>query len=229
MHDLDVLSHRSHIEALVGRHVQARIEILSSKAEMDDRLGRSIWGGTTDMPVIQLPSRISAAEIRDSLLALAIRGHATENEKLAQHAAEIETPEAYLEHLVLHEVAHIKHNWGQDRETDCDLWVYDQLHDRMGSASDALQRAVDEVLHYIWDPIGICWHPQARDEYQLYVPSVVKLLRDGAEVDAIAALLTAIAVDRMGLKGAPDHALKVAKLLMQWHEHLRAHAANDRI
>jgi hypothetical protein len=128
MRDLDVQSHFSRIQALVARYVHARVEILPSKTEMDDRLGRSMWSGPADMALIQLPSRISASEINDSLLALAIRGHITGNAKLTQHAEEIETPEAYLEHLVLHEVAHIKNNWGQDRETDCDLWVYEQLH-----------------------------------------------------------------------------------------------------
>ena len=78
--------------------------------------------------MIQLPERITGREIDDSLIALAVRGLETGNSRLMRHADEIETPIEYLTHLVLHEVAHIKHDWDQDHETDCDLWVYEQMH-----------------------------------------------------------------------------------------------------
>ncbi len=128
MRDLDVRLNRPKIEALVSRYIQARVEILDSKASMGNRLGRSMWGGSSEIPVIQLPARITAKEIEESLLVLAIRGRTTGFRQLGEHADEIDTPEAYLEHLVLHEVAHIANNWGQDKETECDLWVYEQLH-----------------------------------------------------------------------------------------------------
>jgi hypothetical protein len=34
---------------------------------------------------------------------------------------------------------------------------------------------VNEVLHYIWDPIGVRGEPNARDEYDSYVPEVYSL------------------------------------------------------
>jgi len=40
-----------------------------------------------------------------------------------------------------------------------------------------LLRAVDEVLFYVWDPIGINNEPNARDEYYSYVPQVFEWLR----------------------------------------------------
>ena len=36
----------------------------------------------------------------------------------------------------------------------------------------ALYRAIGEILHYVWDPIGIAGVPQARDEYDSYVAQV---------------------------------------------------------
>ena len=39
-----------------------------------------------------------------------------------------------------------------------------------------LYRATDEVLHYIWDPIGVSDAPNARDEYSSYLPQVFKML-----------------------------------------------------
>ena len=128
MDDLQVTDHRPLIEALVSQHIDARIEFVRSKEALGGRLGRSLWGSPTEIPLIQLPERITGREIDDSLIALAVRGLETGNSRLMRHADEIETPIEYLTHLVLHEVAHIKHDWDQDHETDCDLWVYEQMH-----------------------------------------------------------------------------------------------------
>lgn len=43
-----------------------------------------------------------------------------------------------------------------------------------------LLRVVDEVLHYIWDPIGVAGVPEARDEYDIYTGRIFTLLRSGA-------------------------------------------------
>lgn len=43
--------------------------------------------------------------------------------------------------------------------------------------------AVDEILCYIWDPLGVSADgtPQTRDEYTSYVPKIVESLeRDGS-------------------------------------------------
>ena len=90
------------------------------------------------------------------------------------------------------------------------------------SAPDLLlYRAVDEVLHCVWDPIGVCGVPQARDEYHGYLPRVFRLLRDGADHNAISGLLTSITTERMGLSARPDHDRLVARILLDWKERLR--------
>jgi hypothetical protein len=33
----------------------------------------------------------------------------------------------FIVHLVLHEVAHIKYDWDQSNEKDCDYWAFEQL------------------------------------------------------------------------------------------------------
>jgi len=33
-----------------------------------------------------------------------------------------------------------------------------------------LRQRTDEVLHYLWDPIGVAGAPGARDEYWSYLP-----------------------------------------------------------
>lgn len=128
MGDLLLTEHRSLIEAIVAGHIDARVEFVKSKDDIGGKLGRSLWGSDTQKPLIQLPELITAQEIDDSIMALAVRGHVAEIPKLCRHADEIKSPLDYLKHLVLHEVAHMKNDWHQDRETDCDLWVYEQMH-----------------------------------------------------------------------------------------------------
>lgn len=88
------------------------------------------------------------------------------------------------------------------------------------SAHDlALYRAVDEVLHYVWDPIGVSGTPQARDEYHGYLPAVFGMLRDGADEAKVTAYLTSITTERMGLSARPEHDRAVARVLLDWREH----------
>lgn len=86
----------------------------------------------------------------------------------------------------------------------------------------ALYRAVDEVLHYVWDPIGVAGAPEARNEYYGYLPSVYDLVKNDGEAAAIALYLTEVAVERMGLSQNLEHDLKVARLLIRWKEIVRA-------
>ena len=87
------------------------------------------------------------------------------------------------------------------------------------SAPDlALYRAIDEVLHYVWDPIGVRGVPQARDEYHAYLPQVFGMLRDGADESKISAYLTSVTTERMGLFSRPDHDREVARVLLNWKD-----------
>jgi hypothetical protein len=79
-----------------------------------------------------------------------------------------------------------------------------------------LHRRINEVLHYIWDPIGVHGEPNARDEYDSYVPHVYSLLQSGATADQIADHLEEIATERMGLKSNKKHSLVTAHSLLDW-------------
>jgi hypothetical protein len=84
-----------------------------------------------------------------------------------------------------------------------------------------LYRMVDEVLHYVWDPIGVSGEPRARDEYYSYVLTTFKLLRERDDELAIAAYLGEVATERIGLSANPDHDLKVARVLLEWKQVIR--------
>ena len=79
---------------------------------------------------------------------------------------------------------------------------------------DALYRGTDEVLHYKWDPIGISDFPEARDEYHQYLPQVFGLLKGDADAAKIAAYLSEITTERMGLKKNHQHDIQIAELLL---------------
>ena len=79
-----------------------------------------------------------------------------------------------------------------------------------------LYRAVDEVLHYIWDPIGISGVPEARDEYHPYLPHVYDLVRNGADTTEVANYLSSITTERMGLTANASHDLQIANVLLCW-------------
>jgi hypothetical protein len=84
----------------------------------------------------------------------------------------------------------------------------------------ALYKRCDEVLHYIWDPIGVSGAPEARDEYQSYLPQVFALVRAGAAPGKIAEYLLSIETGAMGLSGAPEGARETARVLLAWRDRL---------
>jgi hypothetical protein len=90
---------------------------------------------------------------------------------------------------------------------------------------EELYRRIDEVLQYIWDPIGVSGDPATRDEYDFYLPEVFSLALRGASASEIAAYLTSVTVQRMGLSAAPERDLRVAELVLGWREELNARYA----
>ncbi len=81
-----------------------------------------------------------------------------------------------------------------------------------------ISRRVGEVMHDLWDPIGVSQEPYARDEYDAYVPVVTGMLMRGAGENEIASYLTRTSTETMGLSGTSvgrSHDEKIAKLLVQ--------------
>lgn len=81
---------------------------------------------------------------------------------------------------------------------------------------------VDEVLHYLWDPIGVSGIPSARDEYQSYVPQVFALLNENANNEKISGYLNEVVTKRMGLRENADATLQVVAVLQEWKAVLSA-------
>ena len=96
------------------------------------------------------------------------------------------------------------------------------MTDHLGPEQKALRQAVDEVLHYIWDPIGVAGIPQARGEYDGYIDHICGLLWQGADSSQIAQHLVRIADQSMGLTGTELRAGLAASKLLGWRDAITA-------
>ncbi|WP_243385043.1 hypothetical protein [Geothrix alkalitolerans] len=84
-----------------------------------------------------------------------------------------------------------------------------------------LTRRVDEVLHYIWDPIHVSGIPEARDEYDSYVQPVVRLLLSGATEQVIAEFLARITSETIGMSTNLKQENEASEALTNWYQVLR--------
>jgi len=86
----------------------------------------------------------------------------------------------------------------------------------LGPEEKALHRAVGEVLHYVWDPIGVAGVVSAREEYDSYVSDVCAVLWQQADAAAVSEYLERIATDYMGLSGCRERSDIAAEKLLEW-------------
>lgn len=82
-------------------------------------------------------------------------------------------------------------------------------------APNELEKRVDEVLFYVWDPIGVNGEPYARAEYRSYVTSVLGHLENNKSAQEIADYLCKIESESMELEPNTNNALETANLLIQ--------------
>ena len=80
----------------------------------------------------------------------------------------------------------------------------------------ALYRGCDEVLHFIWDPIGVAGEPYARDEYESYLPGIFRMLVEGAAREELIHALLEIEAGSMGLHEGRRRAEVAVDALLRW-------------
>lgn len=84
-----------------------------------------------------------------------------------------------------------------------------------------LYKRIDEVIHYMWDPIGIAGTPEARDEYDAYIPQIFKLLIADKDEEEIVKLLRSIEIDRMGISTTKEKKEEISRILLSWKEYFQ--------
>lgn len=78
-----------------------------------------------------------------------------------------------------------------------------------------LERRIDEVLYYVWDPIGVSDEPRARAEYSSYTMTILRyVLQD--DLKKITQHLSRLESDSMGLPINSEHNEMVAKRLLNY-------------
>ena len=85
----------------------------------------------------------------------------------------------------------------------------------------------DEVLHYVWDPIGVAGTPETRDEYDYYVWPIFALVNEGAPESDIANTLNRFVLERMEMSPDKRKASEVARLLLEWRERINESFARN--
>ena len=80
--------------------------------------------------------------------------------------------------------------------------------------NNELSKRVDEVLFYVWDPIGVQPEPCARGECWSYVEDVCKLVDGYDDTAPISTYLATVVRDKMGLNPNRKHCDEVAELLL---------------
>ena len=81
-------------------------------------------------------------------------------------------------------------------------------------SKNELEKRVDEVLFYFWDPIGVNHHVHARAEYRSYVSSVLARMEKGSGGD-LASFLDSLVTSNMGFSPEKGLSMKAAKLLLE--------------
>ena len=89
-------------------------------------------------------------------------------------------------------------------------------------APDELIRRIDEVLFYMWDPIGVSPSPHARREYSSYADTILNILKAEKDPNSIKKYLDELESGMMGLPIEGQKNLEVAKLIL-----LHEEAIND--
>ena len=95
---------------------------------------------------------------------------------------------------------------------------------KLDPKENELYKRVDEVLHYIWDPVGVFDQPNARDEYYSYIPTIYALLKEDKDSQEIEDKLFHIGLDRMGLTISRDKSKKTVGLLIAYRNIIQSEA-----
>lgn len=85
-----------------------------------------------------------------------------------------------------------------------------------------LYKAIDEVMHYRWDPLGVSDAFQARDEYNTYSNHVYKLAMENADEKTITQYLYNTEEETMGIRPNKDRCAEIASIVVEWRDYLKS-------
>lgn len=95
------------------------------------------------------------------------------------------------------------------------------MENQFSARQKELYQRIDEVVHYIWDPIGINGAPEARDEYYSYLPEISRIVEDSNDENQIEKYLKKVQTESMGLVESKELNREVAGIITNWNEYLK--------
>lgn len=127
----DAEAFRSLLERTLEQHAERPVELLIvpdieewSKGRLSNAKGNpvamAIVDGETGGWGILLRQEIDEFSARSVLDGMAFGGRHDVYDRLTSQ-------ETFLQHLVLHELAHLSNGWDQTHEDDCDDWAFERL------------------------------------------------------------------------------------------------------
>lgn len=84
-----------------------------------------------------------------------------------------------------------------------------------GKKLGELEKRIDEVLYYVWDPIGVSDTPEARGEYSSYTRTILNYVLE-EDLKKIAYHLGKHETSSMGITSNESKNLEIAELLMRF-------------
>jgi len=120
------------LQAVAAKHAAQPVELIvvESVGDWSKAQGISNARGDPQAMAIATPDRskwavvmrqaIDQSTVESTISLMELRGFDQCRETLCS-ASE------YAQHLMLHELAHLTNNWGQERERDCDVWAFERL------------------------------------------------------------------------------------------------------
>ncbi len=92
-----------------------------------------------------------------------------------------------------------------------------------------LRMRVDEVLHYLWDPIGVSDVPEARDEYYSYSSTAFIMLKTGATAADITNYLRKSRIEHIGMGRGVDlmGEDEIGEILVNWRENIMISTSSE--
>jgi len=91
------------------------------------------------------------------------------------------------------------------------------MNDEILPKDAELYRRVEEIVHYLWDPIGVGGIPQARDEYYGYMTAIYGRVQAG-DLDELVECMKRFATENMGLLFEKERTVEAASAMLAWKE-----------
>ena len=96
------------------------------------------------------------------------------------------------------------------------------MKNKMPNRDKVLLQRIDEILYYFWDPIGVKFDPNTRNEYESYVGSIFSILKT-KNTEEIADKLSDFMISDMGLvknENTFNSCLSTSELLIKHFEYI---------